>query len=555
MKKSLFKLTSFIMAMLLIMGLVSACGKKEEPTDSNKTSTTAPKKDDKGDSGEDSTKDGGGYTDYSNGFPENVTIQIPVYDRAFENWDVKDNYYTKWIQSEFGDKYNITVEFIAIGRSTEVQDYTQMLAAGTAPDIIFHYDMPQALAYYNEGATQVLDLKEIEYYAPTYYANMKSTIEQYGAVNGEYHFFFAERPEAYNWVTLIRQDWIDKVGKTMPQNLTELNELLKAWKEAGLGNGGGNLVMNNFTYDYPFRPWPIDRNERALYSDLSVAAFTWQPTYDYLKNLNYQYNNGLIDSEFYLNTDDATTQADFVSGNSGIYSLYLSKNSTVIENLLINNPEAKVSILDPKAFVPEGKVPQSRAYWPFGMIMGINHSTSAEERAAVWMYLEWMSQPENLFFLQNGPEGETYTKNEVGLAIPVAGYDGEARLSNNMNKDYWCLVIESAQYDDLQLNYQANLNNWAPAGYEYLIEDAYKYYEEYRQYMTPDALFTVVIESVANNKAELNDLWQELYVKCVMAPEAEFDKVYQECAEEYLAAGYQEILDEKTEAIENGLFN
>lgn len=51
----------------------------------------------------------GSYTDYSAGFPENVTIQIPVYDRGFEGWNPTDNYYTKWIQSEFGDKYNVTV--------------------------------------------------------------------------------------------------------------------------------------------------------------------------------------------------------------------------------------------------------------------------------------------------------------------------------------------------------------------------------------------------------------------------------------------------------------
>lgn len=64
----------------------------------------------------------GSYTDYSAGFPENVTIQIPVYDRGFENWNPTDNYYTRWIQSEFGDKYNVTVKYVAIARSNEVQD-------------------------------------------------------------------------------------------------------------------------------------------------------------------------------------------------------------------------------------------------------------------------------------------------------------------------------------------------------------------------------------------------------------------------------------------------
>ena len=71
----------------------------------------------------------GSYTDYSAGFPENVTIQIPVYDRGFEGWNPTDNYYTKWVQSEFGDKYNVTVKYVAIARSNEVQDFNQMIAA------------------------------------------------------------------------------------------------------------------------------------------------------------------------------------------------------------------------------------------------------------------------------------------------------------------------------------------------------------------------------------------------------------------------------------------
>lgn len=124
----------------------------------------------------------GSYTDYSAGFPENVTIQIPVYDRGFENWNPTDNYYTRWIQSEFGDKYNVTVKYVAIARSNEVQDFNQMIAAGNAPTIIFHYDMPAAVNYWSEGAEQPIDLDEVAYYAPTYWDNMKDTIETYGKI-------------------------------------------------------------------------------------------------------------------------------------------------------------------------------------------------------------------------------------------------------------------------------------------------------------------------------------------------------------------------------------
>lgn len=432
-----------------------------------------------------------------------VTIQIPVYDRAFEGWNVTDNHYTNWIQSEFGDKYNVNVEFIAITRNTEVNDYMQMLASGKAPDIIFHYDMPQKLAYYAEGAMQKLDPDEIANYAPAYWANMGERIDTYGLVEEGHYFVFANRPTAYNQVTVVRKDWIDAVHMEMPTNLEELNEVLAAWKDVGLGNGGGFLVQNAFTYDYPFRNWDMSADEHALYSDLSAAALTWEATYKYLKNLNYQYNNGLIDPEFYLNADDAAIRADFVSGRTGIYNFYTSSSTPVFDSLLANNPEAEVAYLPFAAIIPDGNEPQSRAYWPFGMIMGINHSTTDEERTALWMHLEWMSQPENLFFMQNGIEGENYTLDANGLAIKNTDFNGVSKLSNNNNKDYWRLVTESAVYDSEELNYLANINNWAPIGYEYIIEASYTDYME---------------------------------------------------TEEYLATGYQKVLEEKRAAIDAGLF-
>ena len=58
------------------------------------------------------------YTDYSNGFEETVTLSIPVYERGWEGWNPTDNYWTKWIQENFGDKYNVNINWVSIGRST-----------------------------------------------------------------------------------------------------------------------------------------------------------------------------------------------------------------------------------------------------------------------------------------------------------------------------------------------------------------------------------------------------------------------------------------------------
>lgn len=486
----------------------------------------------------------GSYTDYSGGFPENVTIQIPVYDRAFEGWDVTNNYYTQWIQSEFGDKYNVTVEYVAINRTNEVQDFMQLIAAGTAPDIIFHYDMPQAVNYYGQGAMQDLDLAEIAYYAPTYYANMADTIAKYGTLDGKNTFFFAGRDAIYyNYVTLIRQDWLDAVGEEMPTNRAELDEVARKWKEAGLGTIGDSLKVGSFTMEYPFFDGSATTEEYAQYLDLNVAPLTWKPTEDLLRAMNAEYNEGILDQEFYLNTDDASWKADFVAGNIGTYSFYINSSTDAISSLLANDPNAVVATMNPGAWSVTGNN-YYYEYPAYGMIMGMNSASTAEERAAVWMLLDWMSQPENLFYLQNGVEGENYTL-EDGIAVPVEGFSGESKLSQNNNKDYWCLIAEVATYGDEESNYKANLRNLAPVGYETLIEDSYNYAKANTEYGVITPIFKKAVEATGEYSSDLNALWQEACTALVTCAPEEFDSMYEQYSQDYLDAGYQEILDEK----------
>ncbi len=495
-----------------------------------------------------------GSKDYSQGFEETVTLRIPVYERGWEGWNPTDSYWTRWIQENFGKKYNVNVEFVSIGRSTEVVDFKQLLAAGTAPDIIFHYDYPAILDYYSEGAYQTLDTGEIARYAPTYWKNMGDIVTKYGVIDGEQKIAMGDRIElvSKNWVTLIRQDWIDRVGMTMPGSLEDYNALLGAWKKAGLGYASAYLMTKSFNFDYAFRSWPEDREGRALNSDLAVAALTWDPTRDFLKNMNHQWNNGLISKEFYLDTDGNQAKADFLSGKAGVWSLYMYSTSIKeINNLLANDPQAKLAVLNPMALVPEGNKPQGRSYWPFGMIYGVNVKASEEARIAFWLYLEWMSQPEVLYTLQNGFEGTHYRLDENKLPVSL-GYTGEQRLSNNDNADYWCLVNANKTYGSEELNALAAINSYGPAGYEYLIRDTIENITRYKEFYTPDTLFTVPIASLSEYSGDLASLFKELYVKLVISNPSDFDALYRESSKEYLDAGYQAILDEKKEAFDGG---
>ena len=496
------------------------------------------------------------FADYSNGFPQRVTIQIPVYDRAFQGWNVTDNYWTRWIQREFGDKYNITVQYVAIGRSTEVQDFTQLLASHRAPTIIFHYDMPVAVNYYGQGVMKPLNWDEIAHYAPGYWAKAKGMIERYGTINKEKVFFFAERPAADNWTTLIRKDWVERAGYKV-EDLTSLevfNQMLLKWKDLRLGTFGDQLKMNNYTFNYAFRDWPINEAERTLYSELNVADLTTNATKAWLKDMNWKYNNGVLDREFYLRNDDAKTKAEFIAGRTGTYGFYMTGNTDVIANLKANNRSAEVAVLPINALVPRGKMPQSRGYWPFGMIMGINYEATDQQRIAVWMFMDWMSKAENLFTLQNGIQGQNFRLLPNGLPEKIANFNGASNLSPNSNKDYWCLAVEALSYPTDDMFWAANKALWSPPGYENLVDDIIKYYKAGTPYRTPDPLWTVPIAAMNEHRADLNVLFQELYVKCVTATEAQFETVYADACRTYLNAGYQAILTEKQRVISAGSY-
>ena len=553
MRKQTKRAAAIVMAAAMTTTLLAGCGGSgSSAAASESAESTTSEASSEASTGEAAAS--GSYTDYSAGFPERVTIQIPVYDRGFENWNVADNYYTQWVQQEFGEKYNVDVEYVAISRSNEVTDYMQMIAAGTAPDIIMHYDMPQAVSYYDEGAMQDIDYDELAFYAPTYWAKMQETIENYGTIDDHQAFIFAERdPYYYNWVTLIRKDWCDQVGMEVPTTWEELQEVLAAWQEAGLGTYNHELIIGSFTYFYPWIEEGTTDEELALYLDLNVAPFTWSATENYLRAFNEMYNAGTLDPNFYLTTDDAMEKGKFVSGECGTYSFYMSNGTDVFTSLLANDPDAEVAILNSTpSIVAEGYTPYYYEYPSYGMIMGINSQSTDEERAAVYMFLEWLSQPENLTYMQYGVEGETYTVGEDGINTLVADYTGEAALSQNQNKDYWCLVVESITYGDEEMDLTANKSLLAPAGYEDLIQQSYDMCKANEDAGLISPIFTSVVESSADYTADLKALWQEAYVACITAAPEDFDATYEEYCQEYLDAGYQDILDEKQELIDAG---
>lgn len=480
-------------------------------------------------------------------YPEQIELKIPVYDRGEPGQaSVTDNYWTRYVQENFGDKHNIKMTYISIPRKEEITKFNQLLAGKVEnqPDIIFNYDYPTIVSFANQDALMELDEEMIKKYAPNYYEKT-AELDEYTYLDGKKMFLGATRPLDFKWINMIRKDWVEKAGYSeVPSTEEEYVEMLKKFRDMQLGGEGTVAIgysLGDANYGaYMFRDFPLSERDNALYSDITVCALSWEPVKEQLKYDNMLYNEGLFSEEWYLDADGSKGRELFISGKQGVFGTYLTKSPEIIGMLKQNVPDAEVEILPGRTY--QGKISGARKDNPFGMMSGIN--ANCEHPEAVLMYFEWLSDPENLFVMQNGIEGVTYTM-EDGIPVIIDGYTGEERLNYSSNKDMWCLVTEGKDLGSVEQNVKMQAKTYAPAGYEFLIEDTYEDYMAYEEYKYNDYIFTKPIESLTELSGTLKDKWLEFKVELVNCAPEEFDAKYEAAKQEYLDLGYQRVLDEK----------
>lgn len=501
-------------------------------------------------------------------FAQRVKITVPVYDRSKEGYPaVDDNYWTRWIQKEFGDKYNVDVEYVAIPRGDVMTKYSLLIAGGETPTIMMEYDYPKVAQWANDGAMAEIDLAEFAKVAPTYYQAMVDNNQLgYTDINGKTYFVLSERPyynTTFTYATFLRKDWLDQLGKAVPQNYEEYVAAVKAIQEAGLSTNpiGLSLPKTAYIQNFAFRDFPVDEAEWAIHSSLGTPSLTWEPSYRLLKRQNAEFNQGFYSSEYDLDTAEvgggsSQWQTDFINGKVFAYGGYMSANVSWLVSFYENNPDAKLVVSSPYQVVEEGvaNCPQIRADNPFGMIVGFSSQATTDQLKAAWMLMEWMIQPETLFVLENGIEGVTYELGEDGLPVVNGDYRGPEMLNHNMNIDMTCLVHASKKLGTIEQTIAAIAPKGIPQDF---TEELIAYYYQLKEiadkgWAYSDPVFAVAIESESEYTASLLSLYQEYSVALTKCKPEEFDQKYEEFKQRFLEAGYQEILDERMAAYEAG---
>ncbi len=587
-KKMIQKLLTLTLSAAMVLGALTGCGgdadsQSSQPEESTKESSEESKSseasqesqgsEDEVSQSEESesssgTAEGAGMEGWS-AFAENVTLKIPVYDRGAEGVpDVKDNYWTKWVQENFGDQYNITVQYIPITRTQVMQDYALLSSSQNLPTILMEYDYDKLATWAEEGYLQTIDLDAFQEVAPTYYGKMVENNQLvYTELNDEKYFVLAERPyynTTPNFITFYRLDWLEQVGYDhIPLDRGEYLDAMQKIMDAGIAEhpgGGAMFASQGGEQVYSTREFPLNEEEWAMYGDFNIPSMSWPAHKEVLRRANEDYNLGITNPEYY--TIDATTaEANFTTGKTYAYGAYMAPSMPILDTFYANNPDAKLAVY---TFVSEerktqpdpvvGDYPLYRADNAFGMTIGFSNFASEDEVKAAWMYLEWMIQPENLHTIQWGVEGETYNLDENGFEVAVSDYEGEYKLGYNGNKDYWCAVIEARNVGDMYDNIKLNSPKGYPQDFTEEITAIYDLNVKKAElgYPISDALFAVTINSVDEYRGDLQMKYAEFKDQLVMCAPEEFDALYDQLAQEYLDMGYQEILDERKAAYEAG---
>lgn len=514
--------------------------------------------------GETASSGSEGGTTSSSPSSEQVTIKVPVYDRGVEGVpDVTNNYWTNYVQENFGDPNNIIVEYVPITRSDVMTDYSLLASSKDLPTILMEFDYPKVSQWANEGYLTTFDMDEFKEAAPNYFAQMEAEGQMaYTEMNGETYFVLANRPNwanGFNFQQFYRKDWLEEVGyDSYPTTHSEWLDAMTKIQDAGLSDhpaGGTMIPSQGADLPWTFLDFPINEEEWVSHISAVIPSLSFEPTKELLKRENEKYNLGLLDPEYYL-TDTATAQAKFANGESFVFGSYISNQMDWLTSFYENNPDAQLGIV-PAAEVDEAGG-TSAAYMadnPFGMIVGFSSLATDEEIQAAWKYMDWMADEENLFTMQWGIEGENYTINEeTGLPESVTDYAGDKKQGYNNSSDYWTIVTASRVVGELEDQIAAISPKGLPQDFteEVLAITNRKSELATEGYAVNFPAFSVPIEAEIEYSGTLTETYKELRDKLVMTDSSEFDALYEQFSQQYLDAGYKDVVEERLQAYKDG---
>lgn len=482
---------------------------------------------------------------------DDVTITVEVFDRsnAPEGSTVIDNRWTKYINQEM-NKVGITVKFVAVPRSDEVNKAQLMMASGTGPDIMICYTSSIVEGFYKDGGTYDLspyvDGEEQAKNLKEYIG--KDCMDLGRNQQGELWAVPARRSTTASTNLFIRKDWLDELGLQAPTTKEEMYHVLQEFKKYKPDSFAASFWVCTKASDISgvmatsFLKNVKDEKAYAIEADSATSLIYMDPGFgEYFKWMNQLYNEGLIDPEYYVDTTENALKEDFVNGKVGCFESNVNYNvdslrGSLLKVLQSTDPKADVISIPPIKNVNDGEI-YNKNYPINGAYLFVPKSAKNVEAAVT--YLDWLATKEGGFTIFHGFEGEHFKYDDAGVPCVLdAGY-------NTKDKDWTrhdLFIIGNQGYYKTADEFALATSKECP-GYENYVLDNFK--NASVGTIRHDPTFTAPTATEKNT--EISVIREEYFVKLVTCQPDKFDATLQEFKDKLKKAGYDQIIKERTD--------
>jgi len=320
------KITSFILCLLFLISILSACTISGSKTNTSGQSTSEV----------DASKDN--ESPESGGLPitkEKITLTAFYRTDGTQATLFKDiNEHV--VLQELEKRTNIHIEFQTAVSGQDIDQLNILIATRQMPDIIMHDlsrlagGVPKALA---DGV--IIKLNDyIDKYAPNYKKIMEENPDwkkQMVLDDGTlYCFNYLRGAFDLDFGPVIRNDWLKKLGLKIPETIDELYTVLKAFRTQD-PNGNGNPddelpFISGIAYLAPAFGVSGLTGGRTMgfFKEGNTVKFgPLEPEYkEYITTMRKWYAEKLIDPEFPLNNDSKLIDEKVLNDRAGFYFAY-----------------------------------------------------------------------------------------------------------------------------------------------------------------------------------------------------------------------------------------
>jgi putative aldouronate transport system substrate-binding protein len=306
---------ALLLACLMVISLFAACGKKEEEKEPADNAATEENKDDAA-----AEEEGESLMTANGEVPiVNEKMEFDVACRQVSNvTDMPTNSFVLWLE----DKTNIHINYEMIPEDAISEKTNLILASGQYPDGFQYSSITTTLQVKYGAQGAFVDLAPYfekyghyanEAYAATTYLPKAITtpdgnIYCIAGVNECYHCFYSVRA----W---INSQWLEAIGKEMPQTTDELKAVLEAFRDTDLngngdasdeipfiGTGYNNGAWMGYATNWLMEAYLYDDYDMLIAVNPDSKTIEYQATKDEYKQgltmIKEWYDEGLIDPEF-----------------------------------------------------------------------------------------------------------------------------------------------------------------------------------------------------------------------------------------------------------------